>query len=95
MLTAFGQDIFFIDGPAVSFHGFPYPTRMAIVRLSSGAAWIWSPVALTEELAAAVQALGPVEHIVSPNTFGMGVVSGIVMPFQFGTNRSRFGTSSP
>ncbi len=26
----------------------------------------------------------------SPISFGMGVVSGIVMPFQFGTNWSRF-----
>lgn len=67
MLTAFGPDIFFVDGPAVSFHGFPYPTRMAVVRLSSGATWIWSPIELTEDLAAAVQALGPVEQIVSPN----------------------------
>jgi hypothetical protein len=32
MLTAFGQNMFFADGPTVSFHGFPYPTRMAVVR---------------------------------------------------------------
>lgn len=67
MLTAFGQDCYFVDGPAVSFHGFPYPTRMAVVRLSSGATWVWSPIELTEDLAIAVQALGPVAHIVSPN----------------------------
>jgi len=28
---------------------------------------VWSPVALTEELARAVEAIGPVRHIVSPN----------------------------
>ena len=67
MLTAFGQDLYVADGPAVSFHGFPYPTRMAIVRLSTGKTWIWSPIALTEDLAVAVEAVGPVAHIVSPN----------------------------
>jgi hypothetical protein len=67
MLTAFGQDLYFADGPAVSFYGFPYPTRMAVVRLSSGKTWVWSPIALTEDLAIAVEAVGPVAHIVSPN----------------------------
>ncbi|WP_199911758.1 DUF4336 domain-containing protein [Dongshaea marina] len=51
----------------MSFYGFPYPTRMAIVRLADGGLWVWSPVALTDELACAVEALGPVNHIVSPN----------------------------
>ena len=40
---------------------------MAVARLSSGQVWVWSPIALTEELAGAVEALGPVGHIVSPN----------------------------
>jgi hypothetical protein len=67
MLFPFGQDLYFADGPAVSFFGFPYPTRMAIVRLSTGKLWVWSPIALTRELTAAVEALGPVGYIVSPN----------------------------
>ena len=40
---------------------------MAVARLSSGQVWVWSPIALSPELAAAVEALGPVSHIVSPN----------------------------
>jgi len=67
MLVPFGQDLYFADGPEVSFHGFPYPTRMAVARISTGEAWVWSPTALTTELAAAVEAVGPVRHIVSPN----------------------------
>ncbi|MGH8226666.1 MAG: DUF4336 domain-containing protein [Steroidobacteraceae bacterium] len=67
MLTPFGQDLYFVDGPPISFFGFPYPTRMAVARLSTGATWVWSPVALTQELADAVEAVGPVRHIVSPN----------------------------
>jgi hypothetical protein len=67
MLREFGPSIYVADGPAVSFYGFPYPTRMALVHLSDGAVWVWSPVALTDELADAVNAVGPVRHIVSPN----------------------------
>ena len=42
MLTPFGQDIYFADGPSVSFYGFPYSTRMAVIRLSTGKVRVWS-----------------------------------------------------
>ncbi len=67
MLDEFAPSLWVAEGPVVSFYGFPYPTRMAVVRLSDGTAWVWSPVAISEELAAAVEAIGPVRHIVSPN----------------------------
>ncbi|MGH8138489.1 MAG: DUF4336 domain-containing protein [Steroidobacteraceae bacterium] len=67
MLVSFGHDLFCADGPTVSFFGFPYPTRMAVVRLSTGKVWVWSPIALTRELSDAVEAIGPVDCIVSPN----------------------------
>jgi len=67
MLEPFGPSLYVAEGPVVSFHGFPYPTRMAVARLSDGSAWVWSPIALTQELADEVQAIGPVRHIVSPN----------------------------
>jgi len=67
MLEPFGESLFVADGPAVSFFGFPYPTRMAVVRLSDGGAWVWSPVALEPQLEQAVESVGPVRHIVSPN----------------------------
>ncbi len=67
MLEEFATALYMADGPTVSFFGFPYPTRMALVRLSDGGVWVWSPIALTPELADAVDAIGPVRHIVSPN----------------------------
>jgi len=67
MLEEFGPSLYTADGPTVSFMGFPYPTRMAVARLADGSAWVWSPVALTEQLAGEVEAIGPVRHIVSPN----------------------------
>jgi hypothetical protein len=67
MLEAFGPSLYSAEGPTVSFFGFPYPTRMAVARLSDASAWIWSPIALTDSLCTAVQAIGPVRHIVTPN----------------------------
>ncbi|MGD8808786.1 MAG: DUF4336 domain-containing protein [Gammaproteobacteria bacterium] len=67
MLEEFGPSLYVANGPTVPFFGFPYPTRMALARLSSGDVWVWSPIALTQELAQATDAVGPVRFIVSPN----------------------------
>jgi hypothetical protein len=40
---------------------------MAVARLLDGNVWVWSPIALTRELADDVQSIGPVRYIVSPN----------------------------
>jgi len=67
MLKEFGPALYVADGPTVPFFGFPYPTRMAVAQLSDGSLWVWSPVALTDEIVGFVDTLGPVRHIVSPN----------------------------
>ena len=67
MLEEFGPSLYLADGPTISFLGFPYPTRMAVVRLCDGSAWVWSPIPLSAELERAVAAIGAVRHIVSPN----------------------------
>ena len=67
VLEQVGDDIWIAEGDPVSFYGFPYPTRMAVVRLLNGDLWVWSPTGLTEGLAAEMGALGPVRHLVEPN----------------------------
>jgi hypothetical protein len=67
MLQEFGPCLYSAEGPTVPFFGFPYPTRMALVQLSDGTVWIWSPIALTDDLARAVDLIGRVRYIVSPN----------------------------
>lgn len=67
MLEEFGPSLYIAEGPTVPFLGFPYPTRMVVIRLSNGNAWIWSPIALTPDLERAVDSIGPVRYIVSPN----------------------------
>jgi hypothetical protein len=66
-MTPFGPDIWLNDGPTVSVAGFPFPTRMAIIRLADGGLVIWSPIQLTPDLRSAIDVLGPVQHIVPPN----------------------------
>lgn len=68
MLRPFGAEIWTIDGPIVSVVGFGYPTRMIVIRLSNGGLFLWSPTALSDALRAAIDRLGPVKHIVAPNS---------------------------
>jgi hypothetical protein len=64
----------FVDGPLVhmSYPGLifikiPFPTRMTVIQLSNGDSWLHSPIAYQAELANAIEAMGPIRHIVSPN----------------------------
>ena len=68
MLQRFTEEIWITDGPTVTNFGFNFPTRMIVIRLSHGAIFVWSPIALSPELRVAVDRLGPVRHIVAPNT---------------------------
>jgi len=67
MLQSIADGIWIVEGSDVSFHGFPYPTRMVIVRLADGGLWIWSPVELSAEVLADLSRIGHVSHLVSPN----------------------------
>jgi Domain of unknown function (DUF4336) len=66
-LHPFGEALWVADGPVCSFYGFPYPTRMAVIRLENGDLFVWSPISLDDELRAAVDGLGRVGHLVEPN----------------------------
>lgn len=68
MLRQFGEDIWIADGPSICIAGFAYPTLTAVIRLRDGGLFIWSPTALSAELRASVDALGPACHIIAPNT---------------------------
>lgn len=65
-LHRFSENVWIADGPTVSFFGFPYPTRMVVVKLGDGSLWINSPVEATREQAMQLAQLGPVAHLVSP-----------------------------
>lgn len=66
MLEQFAPEIWIASGPTVTAAGFHYPTRMAVIRLAGGALFVWSPVALSDALGAAVDDLGEVRYLMRP-----------------------------
>jgi hypothetical protein len=68
-LEQIAPDLWVVARPLRFLGLFPIGTRMTVVRLSSGALWLCSPVELDERLAAELDALGPVRHLVGPNRF--------------------------
>jgi len=68
ILQQFGPEIWLADGPVVTAAGFHYPTRMAVIRLAGGGLFIWSPVALSDELRDELAALGDVHFLIPPNS---------------------------
>ena len=63
----FGPELWTCGGPTLSFFGFPYPTRMAVVRLASGGLFVWSPIAMSPSIKQEMDSLGTVQSVVSPN----------------------------
>lgn len=72
VLKPFAEELWIADGPEVRMHywgvSLPFPTRMTVARLPGGDLWVHSPVAWNEQLGHALAALGPVRHIVAPNS---------------------------
>ena len=67
-LQAFGERLWLADGATVRFYGFPFTTRMTVVRLSDGRIWVHSPIAMDGALQAEIDALGPVAELVAPSS---------------------------
>jgi len=70
-LKPLAPGIWIADGPLVHMAALgmraPFPTRMTLVQLTDGGLWCHSPIAPDQALFAAIDALGPVRHLVSPN----------------------------
>ena len=70
-LKPLAPELWIADGPIARLAAFgikaPFPTRMTLVRLADGALWCHSPIAPDDALFAAVDALGPIRHLISPN----------------------------
>lgn len=67
MLRTIAPDLWCLDADLRLSAGFHLPIRMTVIRLASGGLWLHSPIAIDDTSAAAIEALGPVEHIVAPS----------------------------
>jgi hypothetical protein len=72
VLKPVAPEVWLVDGPEtrMAYLGLqlPFSTRMTVVRLADGGLWVHSPIPLVDGLASALAGLGPVAHIVAPNT---------------------------
>jgi hypothetical protein len=68
MLTAFAEGVWHDSGP-VRILGTRLTATMTVLALGDGGLLLHSPLPLTAERRAAVEALGPVTHLYAPNTF--------------------------
>lgn len=57
-----------VDGGTIEAGGMPLPVRMTVIRLGDGALLLHSPVQFDPALHRALDALGPVRHLVAPGT---------------------------
>src|SRR6186997_3472752 len=67
-LTPFGEGIW-IDSDPTSILGMRLTATMTVLRLDDGGLLLHSPIAMTPERRAALEKLGPVAHLYSPNLF--------------------------
>ena len=69
MLQNIAPDIWLRKGPVIkAAAGFHYPTQMVVIRLPGIGLWVWSPIALSDDVKQALAPLGPVAHLIAPNT---------------------------
>ena len=62
------QDLWVVDsGPMQAMGVIPIPVRMTVLRLAKGELLLHSPTRHAAGLQAALEALGPVRHLVAPN----------------------------
>lgn len=67
-LTPFAEGLWTSSAP-VRFLGMRLSATMTVFRLADGSLLLHSPVAMTSARRAAVEALGPVGHLYSPNLY--------------------------
>lgn len=61
------RDVYEATGRLKLMPGWFFPVRTTLIRLEDGSLWVHSPIALSEELARAVDALGTITTLVAPS----------------------------
>ena len=61
------EDVWVVDAEPMRIMGAAVPVRMTVMRLADDGLWLHSPTRCTPAALDAVEALGPVRHLVAPN----------------------------
>lgn len=62
-----GENVWIVDAQPIPASGLPLPIRMAVVRLANGDLVLYSPTPWSPDLAARIDGLGRIKHLVAPN----------------------------
>lgn len=79
-LEPIAQDVWVASMPN-SFMGLQMGTRMTVVRLRDGSLFVYSPIKLDPDLREALDAIGPVRHIVAPSLYHHLFVGGFAAAY--------------
>lgn len=61
-------NVWIVDSGPIRPMGMPLPIRMTVIRLEDGSLLLHSPTAFSPRLGEALVAIGPVRHLVAPNS---------------------------
>lgn len=67
MLERVDDDLWTVSQRQALGGGLQMGARMTVIRLPDGGLWLHSPTPIEDAVAAAIDALGPVRHLVAPN----------------------------
>lgn len=67
-LKTVAGDVWIVDSGPMIILGMPLPVRMTVVRLKSGGLVLHSPTRFVAELKEELEELGPIAHLVAPNS---------------------------
>jgi len=62
------EGVWVVDSGPQRVLGLEVPIRMTVLRLADGGLWLHSPTRHTPALQAALEAIGPIRHLVAPDT---------------------------
>ena len=62
------EGVWVVDSGPQHLLGLSLPVRMTVVRLQDGGLWLHSPTRHTPPLQATLEAIGPIRHLVAPDT---------------------------
>ncbi|CAM3194449.1 MULTISPECIES: DUF4336 domain-containing protein [Methylobacterium] len=67
VLKPVAEGVWIVDSGPLRVLGLPLPVRMTVVRLGDGSLWLHSPTRYDAALHRAIEAVGPIRHLVAPN----------------------------
>ena len=67
-LKPIADNVWIVDSGPIRAMGMPLPIRMTVIRLFDGTLLLHSPTSFSSDLGKALEAIGPISHLIAPNS---------------------------